>query len=57
MRFLLSIGRWIGFIIALSLGATAMAIVLVASILQAAAGSIIKLTEDANADVGLPRTR
>lgn len=46
MRFLVSIGRWIGFIIALFLGAVAMAIVFVAAILQAAAGSIINLTEE-----------
>ena len=46
MRFLVSIGRWTGFIIALSLGAIAMAIVFVASILQAAAGCIISLTEE-----------
>ena len=55
MRFLVSIGRWLGFLIAMALGLAAMSIVLVASILQAAAGSIINLTED-NSDAPVRRT-
>lgn len=46
MNYLVSIGRWLGMIIGLSLGAAAMFICLIASVLQALAKSIINLTEE-----------
>ena len=47
LSFFVNIGRWLGFFIAITLGAVAMAICLIAALFQASASTILSLTEEA----------